>query len=117
MERNSILSDNMTLREALSLPLTEERELFPDERDGHVRFWGKAMIHERGPATILMSYDTPVAWVLHTPTGDRFHIVDSDWSRTTMRHIRSFASLFDIEPMPKTRMVHHYACTMDERIR
>lgn len=117
MEHDSILSDNMTLREALSLPLTKEWELTPDEHDGHLRFWGKAMVHEHGSASILMSYGTAVAWVLHTPAGVRFRIVDRDWSNTTMRHIRSFASLFGIEPTPKRRMISHYACTMDERIR
>ena len=75
--------------------------------DSRKSFYGKAKIRFEGDRQILLSYDTPVAFI----EPDRLPVMLDCWdsTQTTLRHVKEFLKQNDFTADTKEQMGRDYA--------
>ena len=75
--------------------------------DSRKSFYGKAKIRLDGDRQVLLSYDTPVAFI----EPDRLPVMLDDWdsSQTTLRHVKEFLKQNDFTADTLEQMRGDYA--------
>jgi len=71
--------------------------------DSRASFYGKARVVDDGERTILLSYDTEVAYIEH---GQAY--VESTYSHTTLRHIKEFLLQHGFKAENKHQILRDY---------